>query len=596
MMCEQISAHPNVTKFITVLEPVPLISPDLGLGESESVRLGLDFCVQLTDLEIDFHPGNIFNMPAQLNPPLGIQNFAIRAKVCAGVSCIPRELLETFTFVPPVFGTIGVLRRARKSYTQFARPLATPLVNNPFVYGTKKGQVSDYMVESTTILNPFPPIVVGPIVIVPQKMNCFCIEFFAKGHVDFTGPVGQQRIEMKIDDVEIVDIEPEGLENILECYIHLLIDRMIMPQVTTAASQFLFGTIDLGDVGEISISAASGVANNPSVEEDQVKTFVNLRTIDLTPIEARPGPGLGTVSRTTRSRSRAGPNDMTVAISESAFRNFFNIIRNNFTYSDSNSGSFGPFTAGYEVQFSLENGTVEFRNDNKIKITELDIKWDKLEANIGINIGEVCVGGQCIVPNPLNGCIVRLPEWCLFSANPDINLPLDLGGIFTSEISMAATPKVYYGVGSPNRWQVFMDPTLETDLDIVDIIGGIVEVLIEDQLNAIFSSLGLPGWAIDAILGMIGGITGVIGSVFEFIDDIGEGLADIIGVNLGLWNLIKAVVIDYFANQMPLAELEDPYPVLPADGAMIELTIPIEYLNVHVNTNEMVIEADLEDL
>ena len=69
---------------------------------------------------------------------------------------------------------------------------------------------------------------------------------------------------------------------------------------------------------------------------------------------------------------------LVAATSESAVKEMFGGFRNRFTFADAGSGNFGPFTASYDVQLHLEDGSVELNDDNTISIAELDIKWDQL--------------------------------------------------------------------------------------------------------------------------------------------------------------------------------------------------------------------------
>ncbi|MDP2659401.1 MAG: hypothetical protein Q8R28_01550 [Dehalococcoidia bacterium] len=300
---------------------------------------------------------------------------------------------------------------------------------------------------------------------------------------------------------------------------------------------------------------------------------------------------------------------LTAAVSEGAFRNLFGMLRDSFTLSSSDSGSFGPFSASYSVAMHLEDGTIDLRNDNTIKISELDIKWDTLEAGIGFDIPEVCVGGWCIIPNPFGGCLVRLPRICVFSANPDISINLDLSGIITSEVSVTASPVVRYRVdparppgmadldaedaGIPNKWQLFIDPvTVDIDVfDIADIIGDLLEAAVDAVIDGLL--WWLPGWAKDIIRAILGPIIDLIRAILDIPDDIGEWLSDLLGVSLGLFNTIVNAVADYFASQKPLYEFEDPFPILPASSGLIPVKLPVRDLAVFVNTDEMVLEANV---
>lgn len=51
-------------------------------------------------------------------------------------------------------------------------------------------------------------------------------------------------------------------------------------------------------------------------------------------------------------------SDLTIAASENAFKQMFILVRDNFSFSDSGSDSFGPFSASYSIAFHLEKGTI----------------------------------------------------------------------------------------------------------------------------------------------------------------------------------------------------------------------------------------------
>ena len=298
---------------------------------------------------------------------------------------------------------------------------------------------------------------------------------------------------------------------------------------------------------------------------------------------------------------------LNVAASEDAFRELFKVLRDNFTFSDSNSDNFGPFSASYSVAFHLEDGSVNLRDDNKVEINELGIKWDKLQVGVGFDIREECFGGWCIL-SPFDGsCMIRLPEICVFSANPDIGINLDLSGIITSEISATASPVTKYEVnhlssmsavqaqnaGIPNKWQIFIDPmTVDIDVfDIADIVGDLLENAVKSAIDDLLWFL--PGWVKDLIWAILGPVIDLITDILVLPDDIGDWFSNLLGVTFGLFNTIKTVVADYFAKQNPIYELEDPYPILPASMGLIPVKIPIKDLKVKVNANEMILEANV---
>ena len=298
---------------------------------------------------------------------------------------------------------------------------------------------------------------------------------------------------------------------------------------------------------------------------------------------------------------------LTVAASENAFKELFAVMRDNYTFSSTDSANFGPFSASYDVALHLDDGTVDLRADDTVKIKELDIKWDTLDVGIGFDIPEICVGGWCIIPTPF-GCALRVPKICVFSADPDVSITLDLSGVVTSEISVIASPVTSHFVdparppgmtpvhaqvaGIPNKWQIFLDPqSVDVDLfDIADIVGD----LLEDAVTAAVNNL-LPGpqWLRDLILAILGPIIGLIRAILDLPDDIGEWFSDLLNVSFDLLNLIVTAVADYFAARNPIYEFEDPFPILPAVAGLIPVKIPITDFTVQVNADEMVVEANV---
>jgi hypothetical protein len=602
MLCERVIPDPavisNSNPLVTTLDPLPVIGlSGFPPGSIGPTGLALNFGAQLSKGEIDFFQGNVFALPPQL-APLQNQRLAVHFRVCAGIGCPSRDLQLPGRLLP--LGT-KVAARAR-------------MVANPNL------AISDIAVrDDLVVLDPRGDNVVT---LPTSRLECFCLDLFATAGCRITGPVGNQRIGPFVDGIEIVDLRPEGLENAIECYARLVLNRGLLPPISEFASKLAFGlfeiptttTPDVTVSGEIQVSASTTVPNNPAIEQDQLKTFINLDKVELDILVSPSGGssggsgggGGGTVTRTIRPRTRSGTFDLTAAISEKAFKEIYDALLKGFKFSIADSGSWGIFTASYEVQAHLEGGTIDLHPSGSIRVSELDIKWDKLRLVIGIDIPTITIGGFCIIPNPFGGCLVSAPSIDLFSASPDISIPIDLSGLLTSEVTFSAIPKSFYGVGSgvPNRWQIAMVPTLPIDLDIIDIadtVGDLFGNLISDAILDLLDALGLPDWAIDFIDTILGGIEGIIRDVLDIPDDIGEFLLDLIG-NLGIFQDLIDAISEWIA--ITLFELEDPLEILPANpvptadnpvAPLIPVKIPIEFLGIRVNSggNELIVEGDV---
>lgn len=310
---------------------------------------------------------------------------------------------------------------------------------------------------------------------------------------------------------------------------------------------------------------------------------------------------------------------LTIAANEKTFTALFEAIRDNFHFSRSDSADFGPFTASYAAQAHLEGGSVDLRSDNTVQIKELDIKWDQLDLTLGIDIPEICIGGFCIIPIPFDGCLLRAPRICIFSADPDISLTLPLGGLITSEVSITGSLLTRYDVNPArpagmndwdaqdqnpslaNHWQILIDPQfVDVDLfDIADIVGDLLENALDFAIDNLLGFL--PGWAKDLIKAILGPIIDLIRAILDLGDDIQEWISDLLNVSFGLLDIILQFVADYFAKDNPIHEIEDPYPMLPAASnpnpgfppVIVPVKVPIRDLRVFNDDVEMVLEANV---
>lgn len=301
-------------------------------------------------------------------------------------------------------------------------------------------------------------------------------------------------------------------------------------------------------------------------------------------------------------------NHLTVATSERAFSELFNGFRDNFSVSTSGSEDAGPFTVDWNVGIRLENGSVDLQSNNSVYISELDIVYDPLSLDLGIDIPELCIGGFCIIPSPF-GCILRAPRFCIFEDDPDISLPLDIGGLVRSEISGAfrIVPRYFVDPARtpamtnldaedaeiPNKWEFFLDPIwLDFDLiDIADTIGAVLDQVIDNAVDSLLSFL--PGWARDIVRAILGSLVDLVRLILDIVDDIDEWLSNLLGVSIGLFDLALTFVADYFAAENAIFGFEDPYPVLDYDGSLIPVKVPIKDVDVNVDDTEMVLSVEI---
>lgn len=582
LLCKQINAHPIVTQkgnpIITVMDPAPVVG----------TLYGIDYCAQLTEAAIDFSPGNVFTLPPPL-VALGAQQLAVKVAVCGGLACPPSQLVDQLPVKLKPAKTSEPPRRTIPSVVGHDRVPADPRDD------TRE-----------------PPLEV----IRTDRFNCTCLEAYVVAGAIFKpddSPEHVQHIIGRLDGIEIVDITPDELESALECYGALVIKLFLFPTLALETVKFAEDDVMGLQVAIEPVHTSAALPNNPAIEQDLLKAFLKLNVSEPPPSTGGGGGGAGggpqapdLATGVDRARTRSGPFDATIAMSQPAITVLFNAIRDKFTLSKSDEASFGPFTMGYAIGIHLAGGSLELRDDGTVRVKELDIKWDTAKVWLGIDIPEICVGGFCIIPNPFGGCLVRAPKICVFSAKPDIGPVIDIGGLITSEVSVTFRPVMRYSTNHPssmnawdakaankaNRWVLIADViSVDIDLfDIADIVGDLLHNALESAVDNLLG--GLPGWAKDLILAILGPVIDFIADLIDLPDDIGEWIADKLGVSFGLFNLIAAAILDHVAKDKPLFNLQDPLPI-ESKKNLIDAMIPIEFLGVRVNSKELIVEGDI---
>lgn len=297
---------------------------------------------------------------------------------------------------------------------------------------------------------------------------------------------------------------------------------------------------------------------------------------------------------------------LTVAASDDAFEQMFKLVRDSFTYANSDSVNFGPFSASYSVKLHLEKGSIHLNDDGTIEIDALDVVWDTLTLEVCFDFPGFTIPGFCIIPDPWNGCLVGIPD---IPIGGPICVPLDLSGLVSEISKVRAHLKAKYFIdpgrlpgwtdlqaefaGKPNKWQIFIDPDF-VSVDPIDVpasIGNLFENLIEKAIKDLLPGW-LPGWVKDLLMALLQPVVDIVKAVLDVFDSVEDFLQDLIGEKLDLLGQIETAVADYFANKYPIWEFEDPYPIL-TDGPLIPVKIPLRNLKADVNSKEMIVTGDI---
>jgi hypothetical protein len=211
---------------------------------------GLEYCLQLRELSVDIHPGNVHILPPEL-APLNAQRLSIKAKVCAGLGCPDQEFLKRITPIEkPFFPVIDL-------GSDITQPNRDKRPEDP------KGQVPQEPPRP-----PDRPVQFG-------RPICFCLDLFAVLHAEREGDTVNPVLSLKLDNLEIVDLKPEELENMVECFMKTVIVMSLLPKMKLALNALVFNIAEVLTVEPTPVSPA--LPFNPALEDNQIKVFINLK-------------------------------------------------------------------------------------------------------------------------------------------------------------------------------------------------------------------------------------------------------------------------------------------------------------------------------
>ncbi len=293
LFCEKIEAAPSVLEaanpLFTQQKPLTVLGTPFSIG--------VNFCVQLRDVEIDFHPGETINLPSEFDS-LSLQRFSLRMRACAGVDCPSEDVIDRVLprverhVVEQQLLVVGDVEEEDQP-TLGRRRLAAPAFRSAPIgaAGTRalfRRNVSIQTFDPTSTL-VFPDFELdrGDITLPITELLCFCLELFAVGHFEWGTVPGfqQQFLKPKLDGIEIVDLQPTPMENAIECYLSTMLRLGILPRLMVPMEKMILDVTEIlkeqglqvGQQVNLQPAAVPGdVPNNPAVEDDQVKAFIQL--------------------------------------------------------------------------------------------------------------------------------------------------------------------------------------------------------------------------------------------------------------------------------------------------------------------------------
>src|SRR5690348_4886674 len=239
-LCVPITTPPGGGPLFTVEPQLPVLGAPRPLG--------LDWCLQLTNVSVDLYPGNTLTLPPEL-APIGRQQFALHLRACFGLACPDDRVVENLT-------------------AEMEAAVAASIRSAPDD-GPGRTAAAVQSVPGTNVI-------------------CTCLELFGVGHFQ-GGTIGsdpQQWLKVRLDGLEVVDLVPSSLEDTVECYLRLVLRLGVLPRLIVPMESLVLditrmlqdnGTAIGQHVTLVPAAVPADVPDNPAVEDDQVKVFFILK-------------------------------------------------------------------------------------------------------------------------------------------------------------------------------------------------------------------------------------------------------------------------------------------------------------------------------
>jgi hypothetical protein len=223
LWCAKVSPTVDVINhgnpLFTTVNPLPL------LGSSDPT-VSIGFCAQVTSVQVDFSPEDIIAIPPSLQSGLPTQELALQLKICAAIECpTPDEITQ----VPA------------------------------------GGQFSDQGLKGPDSLT------------LRGRLNCFCLDVVAVGSVARVSVGGVPSLLAQVTNIDVVGLEPEGLEENLACYVKATVNVVLREKLTIAIKTLMlsFSLFGLATV-TLEPTPKPPIADNPAIDDNQLKAFITI--------------------------------------------------------------------------------------------------------------------------------------------------------------------------------------------------------------------------------------------------------------------------------------------------------------------------------
>jgi hypothetical protein len=190
---------------------------------SDDPSQGIDFCLQISELKVDFNPSSEIALPTELGD-LIVQQFALKGTIWAGLG-----------------GDIPIANK-------------NPFPVNKIILKDPKSGIIDQGLWFV-----FPKL----------QLNTFSMSLHAKvAVVDEDG-----FLKLTLLGIELEEMKPEGLENSIEYYLKHVLDHVVFPKLKIAVSKL---TLIKSNINFSLKAASEKLPFNPEVSNNYLSIFLNI--------------------------------------------------------------------------------------------------------------------------------------------------------------------------------------------------------------------------------------------------------------------------------------------------------------------------------
>jgi hypothetical protein len=282
-------------------------------------------------------------------------------------------------------------------------------------------------------------------------------------------------------------------------------------------------------------------------------------------------------------------SDIQIKVKEHLIERIFEEQKKQFKIDKAFPWSNGSFKVRGSVKAHLKDGDINLiragllsPKEAQVEIKELDIVWEDVRFQFGLDIPTVTIGGGCII-RAFGRCRLRLPRKSFFKSKIDIRTPEFRLPQFRSEISMSAIPIVNK---ESDRYEVKLQ-AFRPDIDFIDIADTIGDALDSFVDLVVDKLLGfLPSWARSLVKRILGSLTKLIRRLLDIGDDLEEWLSKILGVSFGVFDIIADVAMRVLGTDFKIFELDNPYQIMDGQNNLKPIMLPITNLGVNVDADK----------